>query len=97
MENKFDWSDSGLQLLSEINIRIESYGGRLEVLKLIEKENPIVNISSDRWTPKEVKIVIDNIGDPSRISLLTGRTYYSAKNKQARILYNIRRKKFLFS
>ena len=38
MENKFEWSDSGLQLLSEINIRIESYGGRGQLLKIIELE-----------------------------------------------------------
>lgn len=95
--DKFEWSNSGFQLLSEINIRIESYGGRVALLKIIEKENPVVSNTNGKWTPREVKILIDNIGRPNAVSLLTGRTYVAVKDKQARVLYNIRRKKFLFS
>jgi len=98
MENKFDWSDSGLQLLSEINIRIESYGGRRKLLEDIENEQlkftqkPVKKFfifkQGKKYRAREVMFIIQNHKKLTykEIAIKLNRSDYSVTHKIKRML-----------
>ena len=71
-------------LLKEILLRIQIYGGRDRLARDIESEwkRP----ASNHWQPNEVRILLTNIYDFEKVARMTGRTVAAveAKNKQKR-------------
>lgn len=102
MENKFKWSESGLQLLSEINIRIESHGGREKLINAIEteiakfkpirREERVFNFKKParKFKKRELEFIIENHKKMTyqQIAIKLKRSYLSIRSKIDKLRIN---------
>lgn len=79
----YPWSESGKDLLKELQLRIDIYGGIEKVAEIIEYENRTGN--NIKWNDQETKILLDNQSNLCWVAIHLNRSYDAVKNRLDRV------------
>lgn len=94
--NQFPWSESGKELLKELQLRVDLAGGRERLARDIESEWKDTSKLIDKWEPYEVDILLKNKFDLDKVERLTGRSHCASTHKLRKIKEQIKLKQLLF-
>lgn len=92
---QYPWSDSGRQLLKELQIRIDIYGGREKLARDIEAENK--RHVTNHWQPYEISVLLQNRFDFPKVERITGRSNHACESKLKQIKEKVKLRHQIFN